>query len=356
RTKLILDSAGEGIYGLDREGKITFLNPAAAQMLRVDENDAVGKMMHEIVHHASADGTSFPDGAHPLLAPLDDGVARRGTDEMFWRKDGKRIPTEYTSTPIMERGQVTGAVVTFSDVTERKLAERALAEKADLARAHAELEQFAYVASHDLKEPLRMVASYTQLLAKRYRGKLDADADEFIGYTVDGALRMQGLIEGLLAYSRIGMEAQPFEPTDCAAVLRDTLQSLSVSIQESGAVITHDPLPTVMADKSQIVQLFQNLIGNAIKFRGEQRSEIHIASERTGEEWLFSVRDNGIGVAPQYHERIFVIFQRLHARKDYPGTGIGLAICKRIVERHRGRIWAESGPGKGAAFYFTLPA
>jgi PAS domain S-box-containing protein len=324
-------------------------------MLCVDDKDAIGKKVHDILRHTSADGISLPDRGYSLLAPLEDGIARRGTDEMLRRTDGKRLPVDYTSTPIMERGQVTGAVVTFSDVTERKLAERALAEKAELARAHAELEQFAYVASHDLKEPLRMVASYTQLLAKRYKGKLDSDADEFIGYTVDGAIRMQGLIEGLLAYSRIGMEAQPFEPTDCAAVLNEALENLSESVKESGALTTHDPLPTVMADRSQMTQLFQNLISNAIKFRGEQKPEIHISSKRSGDEWLFSVRDNGIGVAPQYQERIFFIFQRLHARKDYPGIGIGLALCKRIIERHRGRIWVESGIWKGATFYFTIP-
>jgi PAS domain S-box-containing protein len=356
RTKLILDSAGEGIYGLDREGNVTFINPAAAKTLRLDEKHIVGKKMHESVRHTNGDGISFSDNAAPLLATLGDGTARRGTDEMFWRTDGIGIPVDYTSTPIIERGEVTGAVIAFSDVTERKLAEQALAEKAALARSNAELEQFAYVASHDLKEPLRMVTTYTQLLARRYKGNLDADADEFIGYIVHGAVRMHGLIEALLTYSHLGMEAQPSEPTDCAGVLNEALENLSVSIKESGALVTYDPLPTVMADKLQMVQLFQNLIDNAIKFHGAEKPRIHISGTRSGENWLFTVRDNGIGIAPQHHERIFFVFQRLHARSEYPGTGIGLALCKKIVERHRGRIWVESWAGKGATFYFTLPA
>ncbi|MGB2723471.1 MAG: ATP-binding protein [Nitrospira sp.] len=225
---------------------------------------------------------------------------------------------------------------------------------AELGRSNADLQQFAYVASHDLQEPLRMVSSYTQLIARRYKGKLDADADEFIAFAVDGANRMQRLILDLLAYSRVNTAGRQFEPTAMETVLKAALNNLTNAVKESQAVITHDPLPAVMGDDKQLAQLFQNLLSNAVKFGGAQPPRIHISAKQTDGEWLFSVRDHGIGLDPQYADRIFVIFQRLHTREEYPGTGIGLAICKKIVERHGGRIWVESELGKGATFYFTL--
>jgi signal transduction histidine kinase len=233
----------------------------------------------------------------------------------------------------------------------------ALARKAgELERSNRELEQFAYVASHDLQEPLRMVAGYTQLLAKRYGDKLEGDGVEFIAYAVDGVKRMQTLIQDLLQFSRLGTRGKPLAQVDCEEVLSETLRILELSIRERHALVTHDPLPQVSADRAQLVQLFQNLIGNAIKYSADRQPIIHIGASQTGRSWRFSVKDNGIGIDPQYHERIFLIFQRLHGKAEYPGTGIGLAVCKKIVERHGGRIWVESELGKGATFLFTLPA
>lgn len=242
---------------------------------------------------------------------------------------------------------------------EVKVRERtaALASRTkDLERSNGELEQFAYVASHDLQEPLRMVASFTQLLAKRYGDKLDESAHDFITYAVDGATRMQTLITDLLAFSRVGTQAKPLEPTECDAVLDRVLASLKLAIHESEAVIQRDPLPQVMADPVQLGQLFQNLLSNAMKFRGQAQPRIYLSARKDGDSWTFSIRDNGIGISPDHTDRIFVIFQRLHTKVEYPGTGIGLAISKKIVERHGGRIWVEAAPGGGSVFYFTIPS
>ena len=241
------------------------------------------------------------------------------------------------------------------EVAERTRAEAVLNIRSqELTRSNAELGMFAYVASHDLQEPLRMVASYLQLVDTRYREHLDADAHEFIAFAVDGARRMQVLINDLLAYSRIGTRGQAFQPTDCEAVLQTAMQNLQVAIRESGAQITHALLPAVIGDATQLVQLFQNLIGNALKFRRDEPPQIHIHAELKGGFWCLSVQDNGIGIESEYFDRIFVVFQRLHGRVAYPGTGIGLAICKYIVERHGGTIWVESEFGKGSTFHFTL--
>jgi len=224
-----------------------------------------------------------------------------------------------------------------------------------LARSNAELEQFAYVASHDLQEPLRMVRSYVQLLEQRYRDRLDADAREFIDFAADGAGRMQGLISDLLSYSRLSTGGQSFQPVDCEAVFATALRNIAAAAQESGARITHAPLPNVSGDAVQLTQLFQNLLANAIKFRRDEPPEIDVRARPEGAVWRFSVQDNGIGIAPEYSEKVFVLFQRLHGRSSYAGTGIGLAICKKVVERHGGRIWVESSLGRGSTFYFTIP-
>jgi PAS domain S-box-containing protein len=272
------------------------------------------------------------------------------------RKDGSEFPVEIMVSPLENS---TGILMTTAirDITVRKKSEEQLAQTAaELKRSNEELQQFASVASHDLQEPLRMVASYTQLLAKRYKGQLDADADEFIGYAVDGCNRMQGLIQDLLTYSRAGTKGKVLREISGEKILNEVLMNLGRTIEESGATVTHDSLPTITTDDTQLVQVLQNLVGNAIKYRGAAPPHVHVsAAKNGGNEWVFSVRDNGLGIDSQYFERIFVIFQRLHGRQDFEGTGIGLAICKKIVERLGGRIWVESQLEKGSIFHFALP-
>jgi PAS domain S-box-containing protein len=281
-------------------------------------------------------------------------------EEEGWRvrKDGSRFWASVIITALRDKsGQLCGFGKVTRDISERKRAEEQLVRTvAELKRSNDELGQFAYVASHDLQEPLRMVASYTQLLAKRYKGRLDADADEFIAYAVDGSNRMQGLIQDLLAYSRAGTNGKPLLKISTEKVLNAALANLRTTIQESGAGVTHDALPAITTDDGQLAQVFQNLVGNAIKYRSAEVPRVHVSAKKNGgKEWIFSVRDNGLGIDQQYFERIFVLFQRLHGRETFEGTGIGLAICKKIVERLGGRIWVESQPEKGSIFYFALP-
>ena len=235
------------------------------------------------------------------------------------------------------------------------LEERVKARTQDLLRSNAELEQIAYVSAHDLQEPLRMVSSYVQLLARRYKDRLDADAHTFIDYAVEGATRMQRLVNDLLSFTSVNMHGRASETVDCEAVFAEAVACLQPAIEGSRATVTHSPLPAVTADRAQLTQVFQRLIGNAVKFHSEEPPRIHVSAEEQGDTWVFSVRDNGIGIDPQYADRIFVMFQRLHRREEYPGNGIGLALCKKIVERHGGRIWMTSEPGMGATFHFTTP-
>ena len=299
------------------------------------------------------------DHQQPGLDAIRQAV-REGTEAKAelrnYRKDGSLFWNELYIAPVRDpQGTLTHFVGIQTDITQRKHQETELANKTrELAQSNAELQQFAYVASHDLQEPLRMVASYTQLLGKRYRGKLDQDADEFIGYAVDGATRMQRLIRDLLEYSRVGAERQSFEETDCELVFQQAMQNLSASVLERHAEVTHDPLPIVQAGPTHLLQVFQNLIGNALKFQGDAPPKIHVGAKALPDGWEFSVRDNGVGMPGDQLDRIFAIFQRLHGQSEYPGTGIGLAICKRIVGKYGGQIWVESEPGRGSTFYFTL--
>jgi len=353
KYRTILENIENGYYEVDLAGNLTFFNDSICRIWGYAKEELMG--MNDRQYTDQENAKKLFQAFNKVYRT---GEPRRECDWEIIRKDGtKRCIEASVSLQKDSSGKPIGFRGIIRDITERKRAEEALKEKTEeLARSNKDLEQFAYVASHDLQEPLRMVTSYVQLLARRYKGKLDSDADDFIGFAVDGAIRMWKLINDLLTYSRVGMRGKELEPTDCETILNQSLNNLKVAMGEKEAVVTHDPLPTVMAESPQLGQLFQNLIGNAIKFRGNEAPRIHVSASRNGNGWTFSVRDNGMGIAPEYAERIFIIFQRLHNRKEYPGTGIGLAICKKIVERHGGRIWVESEVGKGATFYFTLPA
>ena len=294
----------------------------------------------------------LPPGHSPVIREMVVPILRDGRIVAIIGVGNK--PSDYDETDIAS-ASLLGDI--SWEIVERKQAEKHLHTlMEELKRSNADLEQFAYAASHDLQEPLRVVAGFVGLLEKRYREKLDDNAREFIEYTVDGVKRMQLLIKDLLAYSQVGTKGKTFESTNCSVALEQAIYNLLKAVEESGAELTYDLLPTVSIDSSQVASLFQNLIGNAIKYRGKDKPVIHISAQRKGNEWVFSVRDNGIGIGSQYLEKIFDVFRRLHTRKEYDGTGIGLAICKKIVERHGGKIWVESALGKGSTFYFTVPA
>jgi hypothetical protein len=352
RLAAVVESSDDAIIGKTLDGVITTWNHGAEKVFGYSSAEAVGKTIHMLVPPERAN--EEPD----ILARIGRGESVEHFETIRVRKDGTYIDVSTTVSPIRDSsGAIVGVSKVARDISERKRAERRLADKVEeLARSNRDLEQFAYAASHDLQEPLRMVASYTQLLAERYGGKLDENADKFLGYAREGALRMQVLIRDLLAFSRVVQAGVTGKNVDCDVALEEALQSLTAAIEESGAVVTHTALPNVWADQTQMAQVFQNLIGNAIKFRNGAPPKCAVSVEKSGRNWLFSVSDNGIGIAPEDAGNIFVAFQRLHARTEYPGNGIGLAICKKIIEHYGGTIWVESQVGQGSTFKFTLPA
>jgi len=347
----VVEGTTDLIYIRDLENRFTLANSACAKVFRRSVNEVLGSSMRDLL----------PNDSYDAVAKSDQEIVRDGvpcTLEEIAEIDGVTRLFLTTKGPYHDAdGKIIGTIGISREITERKKAEEHLVKMVgELRRSNEELQQFAYVASHDLQEPLRMVASYTQLLAKRYTGRLDSEADEFIAYAVDGSNRMQALIHDLLAYSRAGANGKAYQEISSEKALLEALSNLRVSIQESGAVVTHDSLPTITTDDAQLVQVFQNLVGNAIKYRRAEVPRVHVsAAKNGGQEWNFSVQDNGLGIDPQYFDRIFVLFQRLHGREEFKGTGIGLAICKKIVERLGGRIWVESEPEKGSTFYFALP-
>lgn len=367
--RLITEKAADMIAVVDTKGRRLYNSPSYERILGYSPDQLEATSAFEQVH---------PDDRAKVIQAADEaihnGLGRRVEYRMRHRNGTWRYLESTASTILSDDHTVDKLVIVNRDITDRKQAELALEEHKnhleevvksrtaelaskmeELARSNKDLEQFAYVASHDLQEPLRMVASYTQLLARRYQGKLDSDADEFIGFAVDGATRMHRLIEDLLSYSRLTTAGKALVRSQSEDACKAAVGNLQESIRTSNAVVRVGTLPEVLGDPSQLTLLFQNLIGNAIKYCQQRRPEIHVDARLQGREWQFSVQDNGIGIEPQYFERIFQMFQRLHSRKEYPGTGIGLAVCKKIVERHGGKIWVESSLGEGATFFFTIP-
>jgi PAS domain S-box-containing protein len=347
RHEATLDAVPDVIMEVDNDKTYTWMNRPGRAFFG---EEAIGR--------PASDYFVGTQDTYSTVQPLFDGKDGLIYVESWQRRvDGEERLLAWWCRQLTDpNGRVTGVLSTARDITDLRRAEEAKDRAGEeLKRSNKELEQFAYVASHDLQEPLRMVSSYVQLLAQRYEGQLDDKAQKYIAYAVDGALRMQQLIEDLLVYSRAGARGGALESVDSGSALAAAIQNLTKTIEESGAVITHDELPVVRANAPQLTQVFQNLLSNAIKFHGERPPRVHVSAEDKGREWVFSVKDHGIGIDPQYKDRVFVIFQRLHTRQEYPGTGIGLAVCQRIVERHGGRVWFESEPGMGSTFYFSVP-
>jgi PAS domain S-box-containing protein len=353
RYRGLLEAAPDAMVVVNTAGEIVLLNVRAEKQFGYNRDELAGQKMTNIVPEGFAErliADALRSTADALAQQIGTGIELTGR-----HKNGSEFPIEIMLSPL-ESAEGILVTAAIRDISVRKQAELNLLHKIEeLNRSNEELGQFAYIASHDLQEPLRMVASYTQLLSRRYKGKLDVEADEFIAFAVDGAGRMQRLIQDLLAFSRVGTKGQEMLDTSSEDALQQAIINLRGAIEESGALVTHDPLPGVLADEMQLTQLFQNLIGNGIKYQNPGTPKVHISATRNGgKKWTFAVKDNGLGIDSQYFERIFGMFQRLHKREEFAGTGIGLAICKKIVERHGGTISVESQPGQGSTFSFAL--
>ncbi|MCU7523752.1 MAG: PAS domain S-box protein [Ignavibacteria bacterium] len=353
--KFHVENSPLAVVEFNNEYKVTSWSGKAEEIFGWKAEEVIGKKIGEFKWVHEEDAKRVSDLSAAMFASKKTSNLHTNRN---YRKDGSVITCEWYNSALVDAdGNLVSVLSLVLDITQREKMMRQLEETLrNLRRSNEELEQFAYVASHDLQEPLRMVSNCTQMLSKRYKDKLDASADQLIEFIVEGSIRMKSLIQDLLSFSRITTKGENFAPTDLNLLMQNVIADLKVAVEENNAKITYGKLPVINADTTQIRQVFQNLISNAIKFRGADDPEISIGAEKKAGQWLFSVKDNGIGIAPEFFDKIFVIFQRLHEREAYPGTGIGLAICKRIVEHHGGNIWVESEEGKGAAFYFTLPS
>ncbi len=349
----ILESAPDGILIVDGHGLVQMANEQLEKIFGYGRQELLGQKIEVLIpaNLRSRHVEQRHSYSHsPHTRPMGLGLDLRGR-----RKDGSEVPVEISLSPMVHDGE-THVVAIVRDVTEHKRAQEALRRQAEeLARSNADLEQFAMVASHDLQEPLRMVATYCELLRRKYAGKLDADADQYITFAVEGAKRMQRLINGVLTYARVGGQTRQLGLVDCNDACAHARDGLLTSLAEAGGAVEVASLPAVWGREEELTLLFQHLISNAIKFHGTKPPLIRVGATAVGSDWQFAIQDNGIGIEPQHSERIFQMFQRLHARGVYPGEGIGLPVCKKIVEHHGGRIWVESTPGQGATFYFTIP-
>jgi PAS domain S-box-containing protein len=353
----VMANMGEGLYTLDHEGLVTFMNPAAEKLLGWTFEELRGRSMHDMTHHHHPDGTPFPREECAGFQVLQHGIALTAHEDCFIRKDGSFFDVVYSSSQLRSGTDVLGLVVVFRDVSEHKRAVDGLRKSTEeLRRANDDLNQFAFAASHDLQEPLRMITTYAQLLVKSYKGQLAGEAELCVNFITDGAHRMRELLADLLDYTQVNQrDGGETAPVDLNRVFRTTLENLQTAIEESKAVITAEQLPTVIGYEPHFVQLLQNLVGNAIKYRGQNDPRVHVSAQEVDGLWRLAVSDNGIGIDPEYHQSIFGVFKRLHG-KDVSGTGIGLAICQRVVDRYGGRLWVESQLNHGATFYCTLPA
>lgn len=353
KFRIAVEAASNAMIIINQEGKIELVNTEAEDLFGYSKDELVGESIETLVPEQYR--MSHLEDRKTFFKNPNARTMGGGRDLLGRRKDGVEVNVEIGLKPI-ETDEGLFVAASLINISERiRNTEELRRTTAELRRSNAELEQFAYVASHDLQEPLRAIEGCAQLLRERYLDKLGSLGEKLITHTIDGVVRMQALIDDLLTFSRLETRDNLLEHTDCAAVLEIVLTNLSATKQKAEAEITHDALPNILADKSQLIQLFQNLISNALKFCGDRNPRIHIAAVRKRDGWLFSVSDNGIGIEPRYFERIFHVFQRLHTRREYPGTGIGLAVCKKIVQRHGGQIWVESEPGKGSIFYFNIP-